>query len=76
MNCRLRYGEISSRRIAGIPVAGKFRPACGHAAETCSRDFWRNPKGVEMAVLQVKAKSDRLVRDGRQIFNTIPANSV
>src|SRR6058998_995589 len=67
---------ISTGRRADIAVTGKPRPACGNIPVACARAFRRNPKSVELAVLEVKTKSDRLVRQRGQIFNPTPPDSL
>src|SRR6266516_2678814 len=76
MPIRLSMSLVVNGRTAGIPVTGKSRSACGDVAVTCSRAIRRNPKGVEPAVFQVKAKADWLVHRGRQIINNAPTNSL
>src|SRR5258706_13993268 len=66
--------SVAVQRTAGITVTGKARPARGNVTETGSCLLRRSPKGVELAVLQEKANPDWLVRQRRQIFNTIPPN--
>src|SRR5438045_7304429 len=67
---------VATGRVARITITGKSRPACANVAITGSRGFRRNPKGVELAVSEVKAKSDWPVRHRRHIINTDPTNSL
>src|SRR6266536_122344 len=67
---------VATGRTAGISVTRKSRSARRNVAVAGSRGFWRNPKRVEPAVLQVKAESDWLIRHRRQIINTAPTNSL
>ena len=63
-------------RTSRIPIPGKPRTTCGDITVTRPGTFRRNPKRVEPAVPEVKAKPDRLVDERRQILDALPANGL